>query len=92
VDLRPINLVHGDTHYNGNGKHRRLLVFGDPRGRDYTVREDNDGLPRATEADRRKALNGWQRLHKRGVRLEYLGASEPYGPFESIDHTYVPKP
>jgi len=91
--IKPINRITGDTAHNSGGRHSRLLVFGFPCGaeNEFAVREDTaDGLPRATMRDLRRALNGWQRLHPRGVRLRYVGSSEPYGPYASIEHTFRP--
>ena len=85
-----------DSDITGKGKHRRLLVMSDPRGKLITVREDDcphtSHLRAATPQERLKATNGWQRLHPRGSRLDYQGSSEPYtsgdGSWESVEHYY----
>jgi hypothetical protein len=84
-----------DSDITSHAQHNRLLVCGHyERGAmALTVREDIlHGLPMSTEEQRRKVMNGWQRLHARNVRLQYVSTSERYfggdAAWESIDHVY----
>lgn len=67
------------------GRHNRLVVMRDAHGRVVTVREDLQGLPLSTPADRMRAANGWQRQHPAGTKLTPIESVESNG---SIFHTY----
>jgi hypothetical protein len=87
-----IFVLDKDSDITGYGKHNRLLVFRGT-GKDgftITVREDIRGLPLSTEDDRRAVLMGWQRMHPRGQRLDYVSSVryDAYDAWESIEHTY----
>lgn len=82
-----ICVLDKDSDITGFGKHNRLLVFGSQRS--ITLREDIRGLPLSTEDDRKKCLNSWQRLHPKGITLEWESSVEYEGhQGRSIEHSY----
>lgn len=87
VNVYTSDLESDITRY---GKHNRIIVLGDPEGRNVIAREDDIGLRSPTETEQRRVLMGWQRQHPRGTRLRYAG-SETYAcdGGASVDHTYV---
>lgn len=66
-----------DSDITGHGQHNRLLVFKDSQTGRIEMREDIKwGLPYSTELQRKKVLNGWQRMHPRGRKLKPAGREE----------------
>jgi hypothetical protein len=63
-----VYVLDRESDVTNYGKHNRLLVLGNVDNGQVMVREDHIGLPSATETDRQRVLNGWQRQHKRGTR------------------------
>jgi len=87
-DPRPALNCHQpdiESDLTGRGRHNRLIVMRDLRERVVTVREDLQGLPPSTPADRMRAANGWQRQHPAGTKLTPIESVESNG---SIFHTY----
>ena len=86
-----VRVLDEESDCTGYGAHNRLVVFGDVAGPGITIREDTwRGYPMSTEEQRRKVAMGWSRLHPKGTRLRYLGTDpEPFGPFASIEHSYI---
>lgn len=86
-----IYVLDQDSEITGFGRHCRLLVSKNVASGVICCREDiRHGLPLSTDADRRKVMSGWQRLHPRGSRLVHISSSEPYqcGSGPSIEHLY----
>lgn len=83
----PLNCNQPDNESDrtGHGRHNRLIVIHDPRKRVVIVREDLQGLPLSTHANRVRAANGWQRMHPAGTKLAPVESVEFNG---SIFHTY----
>lgn len=83
-----------DSDITGFGKHNRILVSLQHNGarKKITAREDIlHNLNMSNDAQRRKVMNGWRRMHPKGTTLTYVGSSHPYMTSygTSIDHEYV---
>jgi hypothetical protein len=80
-------IADADSDVTDCGRHNRIVILGGASI--ITAREDIRSLPLSTDAQRRKVMDGWQRLHPRGTRLEYLGSTQyTTAAGESIDHRY----
>lgn len=67
-----IFVLDRESDVTGYGEHNRLVVFGNPDNIQITLRGDSIGLPSASEKQRQKVLNGWQRQHPRGTTLQLV--------------------
>lgn len=85
-----IYLLDIGSDITGHGKHNRVLVSQDQHDQTIIAREDRSGLPLSTDVQRRKVMNGWQRMHKVGVKLVHVRSTQHRGGLggESIEHAY----
>lgn len=83
-----ICVLDKDSSITSRGKHNRLLVFYDRSAGTIEIREDDIGLPTATEEDRQRvACRSYQRMHPKGSRLAFLRSEQsPTG--KSVWHYY----
>jgi hypothetical protein len=91
MEWRDANVLTPDVESDitGYGAHNRLLVSRGTRSEAYelTVREDvRAGMALSTERQRRKVLNGWQRLHSSRERVTWLRSVRAEG---RIYHEYL---
>lgn len=84
--------LDANSAITGQGKHNRLIVLHSKAERKLTVREDvTTGFAMSTAEDRKKVLNGFQRLHPPGTKPASSGPSIPYQGFmgPSVEHVYA---
>jgi hypothetical protein len=85
--LTPLNsnTPDAESFCTGFGAHNRLVAALSLNHEELIVREDVDGLPYSTDADRQKVIR-ISGLPPKGTKLDYAGAEERNG---SLYHRYL---